>query len=529
MTNNSKKTNADSLSVRAEKVPKLISQKFTVPIIKEWIKKTKGHVKTEDGKEVHVPYSKEQLIFKDTAFDSGGLMLRISPRGKMTYLVHGRIKGGPSSSRYFNIGNAKEVYLGAARPLALQFKTWMAQGKNPYEEMKQQNEVFTLNQFHEEYLSSRQKRSRASDSGIQQDTINNYHKLFGRLSDAFRTRNALTINRDDVLNEHEAVSYRSTPIMADKTFQYISALYRQAQKVHLDQDEVSKIKSNPVQVLTDTRSWNVNNGQSRRKTECIDTDHLLSVYQAIIALKTYRGEKKFVHKDSQSAVVASYFFRLLMFTGWRPEEVCKITWEQVSNDCRDVSWDDEQAAKKLKGAETQYRAPLNSEATTALLELRNYRINSPFVFPNTTLSGHLKQNPSLYVNMLERLSDTGRRYTAGIFRKTFQTYAEHLNINPDTIKRLVFHTQKHYSIQGGYIFAERENLRNQSQKVANFILSHVNQSNEVATDSILVAPKYIKAALEVIKSDSNDFENVDDVLGHWLGLGYKFDKMKTGS
>ncbi|MDG2841117.1 integrase family protein [Vibrio parahaemolyticus] len=468
----------------------------------------------------------EQRIYKDTAHDANGLMLRVSPKGKLTYVVHGRIKAEGKSAQFFSIGNAEQIKLEVARKQAEKFKSWMAEGLHPTEAQNRQERTFTLQEFLESYLDTRGIKSSANPKGLQQDTIDEYRKQFARLNKKFQTRNALKITREDVKKEHNDVARRHTDFMSDKTFQLVGILYRHAIKMYRnDIDDEQIVKSNPVEVLTITGGWKVNDGQSRRITNCIDTEHMSAVYQAIEDLKDYRDGIKYIHKQTPSVVVAAHFFRFLLFTGWRPEEVCKMTWDQVSHDFLDVTWNDSEAAAGLKGAEEQYRAPLNSEATKTLKRLREYQFDSKWVFPNKTLSNHFKQNPTMYVQLLTELADTGKRYTAGIFRKTFQTYAEHINVNPVTIKRLVFHTQKHYNVQGGYIFANRENLRRQSQRVCDFILMHADQTDLAQSQQVQVDVSYVEAARAIVNDESSKYELVSEVLEHWLEVGMKFDQM----
>ena len=457
-----------------------------------------------------------EQIYKDIDKKANGLMLKISPTGRVSYHVHGRIKVGEKpNTQFIKIGNAAEISLMYARDQAQEFYDLMDQGLHPAKYLKS-IKVYTLEDLHKNYLKERE---------LREDTIKEYNKAFDRLSVKFRQHNALTIMRDDVIKEHQDISIRNTPFMSDKTFQHVGALYRQAMKTLLDSDELSLVKKNPVEVLNDKKMWFVNNGQSRRKSECIDTDDLSYVLQAIEEMKSYRGDKKFVHKDSHSAIVASHFFRFLLFTGWRPEEVCKITWKQVSTDLRDVTWDDRDAAEALKNAEEQYRAPLNREATKTLESIKAYNFTSKFVFPNVTLTSHFKQNPTDYVNLLEKMVGTDKRYTCGIYRKTFQTYAEFVGIHEVTIKRLVFHTQKHYTTQGGYIFANREHLRRQSQRVADFILYYANRDELVEFQDVDISMKLIEAAREEIKKDENNHQVVSEVLEHWIEIGRKFERM----
>ncbi|WP_210498162.1 integrase arm-type DNA-binding domain-containing protein [Vibrio crassostreae] len=458
-----------------------------------------------------------QKIYKDIDKRANGLMLRHNTRGSVVYVVSGRIKGSKKQSQFFTIGNASKISLLNARREAERYHDLMNQGKHPVEYLKRTITSISLRELHEHYLENK---------NLHEDTINEYIKDFERLSVKFRECNALDIRRDDVVDEHKAVKVKHTDYMADKTFQRVNALYRHGAKHFLDDEELSIFKKNPVKVLDDTDGWYVNGGQSRRKTECIDTDDLPSVLRAIDDMKSFRGEKKFVHKDSHNAIVASHFFRFLLFTGWRPEEVCKITWSQVSESLKDVSWNDEEAAEGLKNAEVQYRAPLNKEAIKTLESIKNYNFKSNFVFPNVTLTNHFKQNPTDYVNLLEETAQTGKRYTCGIFRKTFQTYAEFIGVHEVTIKRLVFHTQKHYTTQGGYIFANREHLRRQSQRVADFILYYAKMDELIEFQNVDISVKFIEAARAEVKDESNDFQLVSEVLEHWMNLGRKFDQMR---
>ncbi|SBS66947.1 Arm DNA-binding domain-containing protein [Vibrio atlanticus] len=458
-----------------------------------------------------------QKIYKDTAKNSNGLMLRVSPKGRLTYVVHGRIKAHGKQAQFFTVGNAEEISLYNARLIAEEFHDLMSKGMHPVDHYKSRVKVITMHDLHEHYISNKT---------LKNETVKEYNNDFMRLSKRFRTRNALDIKRDDVLREHQAVSVRHTNYMADKTLQRVSALYRHGMKHFLDGDELSLFKKNPVKVLDDTDGWFVNGGQSRRKMACIDTDDLPSLLRALDEMKAYRGKRKFLHKESQSAIVAAHFFRFLLFTGWRPEEVSKVKWSQVSSCLTDITWNDEEAASGLKNAEEQYRAPLNREATKTLDSLRSYKFNSPYLFPNSTLTNHFKQNPSDYIDMLGSLADTGKRYTAGIYRKTFQTYAEFIGIHEVTIKRLVFHTQKHYTTQGGYIFANREHLRRQSQRVADFILHYAKMHELIEFQDVDINMSFVEAAREEIANNENNFQLVSEVLEHWMTIGRKFDQMR---
>ncbi|CAK2410377.1 Integrase DNA-binding domain-containing protein [Vibrio crassostreae] len=481
-----------------------ISQKLTDTWLKAELKKA------PDG---------NQRIYKDIHTSSHGLMLRISPKGKATFFVQGRIKHAPNQSmQKFTLGDASEMYLHVARKVAHEYKDLMAQGINPKQEIKSRHKFVSLDALHAEYIANKQ---------LKKSSLKTINDCMDRLSQKFKTRNAFEIKRDDVEAEHKAVKERHTGKMADKSFRHVSALYERAKKKFLDKDEVSLLKSNPVQVLTDLDLWFFNRGYSGRRAGAIDTEHLPNLLNAIDRMKNFRGKKKFVHMESQSHVVAAHFFEFMLFTGWRPGDAVSIEWSQVTDDCREVTWNDEQAAEKLKGAEGQYRAPLNLQAQQCLQQLKSKNYDSTYVFPNTSLTSHFKSNPTLYVDKLEDFMGTGKRYSAGIFRKAYQTYAEHLGVNSVTIKRLVFHTQNHFNVQGGYIFPERENLRRKSQLVADFILQHAHRDTPVTVLEIQISSKLASLARKALEEDTCTFDTVSDVIEYWADIGRAFELFKS--
>lgn len=457
-------------------------------------------------------------LFKDTHKKANGLMLRVSPKGKGAYFIEGRIKGSNGSVLRPSVGDPSKMHLYEARNIASEFHNIMELGKDPRVAYYSQNLSASLESVHNDYISQRDLK----DSSLK--SVNGFLKA---MSPKFKTRNILSIRQDDIIKEHESIKVRHTGKVADKVMRHVDALYRMAAAVYLDEDEMPIVQRNPVDVLRTQKKWFFNNGYTGRKAETIDTVHLPSILSAIAQMKAYRGINKFVHKENQSMFVAACFFELLLFTGWRPSDAVSIEWHQVSDDCKEVSWSDEEAAEKLKNAEGMYKAPLNRQAQNVLLELKARKFDCKYVFPNASLSNHLKANPTDYNNKLTELADTGQRYTAGIFRKAYQTFAEYVGVNSVTIKRLVFHTQKHYTVQGGYIFPERENLRKKSQRVADFILLHGERTNELMTREVQIDSKLFLYAQEELSKNDSQFDTAEDILEHWCKQGRVFEEMKN--
>jgi integrase len=472
-------------------------------------------------------------IIKDTSSDSRGLILRLSKNGRMTFVVHGRIASKKSTAQYFTIGNAREIRLKIARKRAGEFKEWMNSGKNPTDERKALTFKITLIEIFEDYLKARGTKTSENIEGLKVETVAEYKNHFNRLSKRLTNKDARRITQEDIINEHNRIAQKHTPFMSDKSLSFVKSLFNYARGKYINNiTNEEHIKSNPTEILVKDKLWKVNGGQSRRKRECIDTEDLPCLLDAIEEIEHYKDGIKHIHTVSRSCIVASHFFKFMLFTGWRPEEVVEIEWVQVSVDCREITWDDRQAAIKLKGIEPFYRFPLNEEATKVLLNLKNYGYNEKWVFPNNSQkpynnkkqgAGHFKQNPTQYINLLQKLVANDKRYTAGIYRKTFQTYAEECGLFSSTIKRLVFHTQKHSDVQSGYIASKREWLRKQSQKVADYILIHSGRIEEKASTNIEIDNIYVEKAKLISEKKNIEF---DEVIRKWLEIGAKLEQLE---
>ncbi|WP_316675480.1 integrase arm-type DNA-binding domain-containing protein [uncultured Tolumonas sp.] len=481
-----------------------------------WIKELRKYDKF-DG----VNGNPEQSNIKDTHNASAGLFLRLSSGGRMTFFVRGIINDGDPgrTQSTWTVGNAREMYLDDARNIAQMFKNYLAKGLDPIKARLKDEAKTTIDSILNDYLNSRK---------LKPNTAADYRKHIERLDSKLRTKTRVeNITQEDIIKEHERITAANTPFMADKSLKMLNILFTYALvKYKKANSQAPLLLTNPVQIMNTDKRWNVNGGRSRRKKECIDTSDIKVLLNALEQLETYTDGIKHIHTTSSAAVIASHFFRFLLFTGWRPEEVVKIEWSQVSEDCSDITWNDEDAASKLKNALPYYRFPLNNEAKKVLLSIKNYKFDSPWIFPANNLESHFKQNPTLYIEALEKLTD--KRYTAGIYRKTFQTYAEECKINKDTIKWLVFHTQRTYSVESGYIDKSRESFRKESQMIADYILYHAGRLDRLHTSGGFTIDSELDQSIldTAMRRATKTGEKYDEIINKWTRLGLLLESYK---
>jgi integrase len=159
---------------------------------------------------------------------------------------------------------------------------------------------------------------------------------------------------------------------------------------------------------------------------------------------------------------------LLLFTGLRSKsEAFSLKWEQIDFVAKNIHIPD----PKNK---TPFVLPMNSLAFK-LLKSRNIVChNSDFIFPCSGKKGHIVDARK---ELGKICSATGITLTPHDFRRTFQTYAESLDLSPYTIKSLVNHNSgKRNDVTAGYIQISTERMRKASQKVANYMIKTVKAS-----------------------------------------------------
>lgn len=436
----------------------------------------------------------EKVIYRDTHPEACGLRLRLSPGGAMTYVVHGRVGSRPS--QYFTIGDARELSLKRGREIAADFVEQMHKGERP---VVKKSVIWNFKNVYQQYTMYKQHK-------IKEDTLKAYQYLYGKLHPWFLSSDINRIDEEQIEKEHKRITEAGSPEIADRVFTHIVLpVFNYATKAR-NEHKKPIIEHNPTAVMRYKRLWNVNGGRSKRKKEVIRSEDLAMLMDAIDEIGDMKDTSRvYGGYDYITPFVVSRFFKFLLFTGFRPAEAASIEWSQVSKDFSTITWDDVAAKEKLKNAEEQPFFPLNTEAQHCLRELAEIQQSrSKWVFPSRTPTVHIKANPTDYIKKLEEI--TGKRFTCGIYRKTFQTYANSLGIDSNSIKKLVFHTQVHYDVQSGYMNENEGTMRGYSQRVADYILEHAGRIESEELSGKLAAKAAEKGLTE------KDIMNMLDAL-----------------
>ncbi len=505
------------------------------------------------------PVAKD-TIFKDLSDGARGLCVRVFKSGLAVYMVQKRIKHSGSSAKKRNIAIVGEMSLETARKRAGEFLDWMSEGLDPYDVIKQKSElgkIYTLNDAYNLFMNERKidqvtidRYERVKDvisfvhirkkldwknlSDDQQITNTNVYKGNTANLKSLLDANLNDISSQAILRIHRNITKshghgdNDAHTEGDRVIQFIGSLYELAIQVYNElHDDNNFIKRNPVRIMRQGKGhWNNPGGKTRRRNESLDTDDIKAHYEAIMSLKTHKNTPdennkrlKYTHKPIPGAVRAHYFFRFMFWTGWRPGDVARIEWDQVeqNNGITTISWDDKEAAEKLKTGEPIYKVPLNQEAEAVLDELREIKkkkieavksgdlvlrkdYDHKHIFLNVDENNHIKPNQHSYEALITKIAGI-KHYPTGIYRKTFLTYGNELKINIYTLKRLVFHTQNYFDVTSGYISTNRKLFKEISEEICSYLLSFVNPKSH----------KHIKKSgkLSEIKIDKDIYEEIN--------------------
>ncbi len=376
---------------------------------------------------------------------------------KMTnksYFVRGRINGRLISHTF---AKCNVMTFDDAKKMAKILLVKIDAGIHPAEEEKQKVQAaeadkkknYTLDDIYDEYLEN---------TKLKDSTKENYrYNIQVYLKDWLKTPMRL-ITEQDIKARHKLLSIkvelpaktdnpdpakkgkkkhirRNGPGIADGVMKTLRALFTYA----IDEHKI--VALNPVGVAL-KKKWN----KLPPRTGYLKPDKLGAWLTAVNA------STNFTMRDA---------LLLMLYTGFRSEtEAFSLTWDQIDFVAKSIYIPD----PKNK---VPFTLPMNTVVYKLLKERKAKYKESDFVFPSNAKSGHIVD---VRKELVKINTIAGVTLTPHDFRRTFQTYAESLDISPYTIKALVNHEiGKKSDVTAGYIQISTERMRKASQQVANYI------------------------------------------------------------
>jgi len=293
--------------------------------------------------------------------EPNGLYVRVSPKGRKTYLTVCTVNG---QQKQIRIGTAQEIKLADARKKAREYRELASQGTDPVR-LKQQEEAAkraapTVEEFSETYLrrhAKPNKRSAAEDERIlKKDVL----PFLGRLK-------MEEIKRADITALLDKIADRGAPIMARRTFALLRKIFNYASGRGV-------LEHSPCHGIQPP-------GKENKKDRFLNLDEIEAFLKESPTLFTPQTRRALL---------------TVLATGQRPGEVCSMQWEHITD-----QWWTIPAQKAKNGKE--HRVFL-SPYTLAQLGPRK---EGGFVFPARALQGEPQApiHPNTLSNALRKQRD----------------------------------------------------------------------------------------------------------------------------
>lgn len=366
-----------------------------------------------------------QAFYRDSTLLGFGL--RINSGGTKTFIVETRVKG---RVKRITIGKYGALTCEQARLEAKKILGQIAQGLDPVAEKRIRTaKTVTLQQAFDDYLTGRRD--------LKLGTVKDYRRCIEVSLNDWLSKQLIDVDKSMVETRHEKLG-KNSHARANNVMRVLRAIFNFAKTKYENTDGTSVFTSNPVDRLSQNRSWYTVN---RRRT-LIKPHELKPWHDAVVKLNWE---------------VTQDYLLFLLFTGLRRTEAAKLTWDRV--DLNQMT---------LTISDTKNSEPHSLPLTTFLSALLTRRFNSKssiWVFPSPIHKTHLSE-PREAIKKVAKVS--GVDFTLHDLRRTFITIAESLDIPAYALKQLLNHKNSN-DVTAGYIVSDVNRLRNPMQVISTFI------------------------------------------------------------
>lgn len=368
--------------------------------------------------------------FRVACEQTKGFFVKVTPAGRKTFVVDGRVKGG--RTRRFTLGTYPEVSTSDARAKALELVSMMQKGVDPKTEIDKANAIKsftqkTLTDVFDEYLDIRDLKPKT-----RIDYKNTMHSVF---SD-WLPQPINKISREHVMKRFVKARDERGKATAVKSFRILSALFNFALA-----DEVQGVRlltDNPVNVIKQK-------GVSRTIPKRED---YLTEDQIYRLMHFHMTERTFAEQYQKGVTDQGInFVMLLLFSGMRRSEALRLRWEDVDYNNRLF------VARDTKNGSDHY-IPMSDMLMWTLNAQKKVASDSEWVFPKRSGEGHMTEPKSQLAKICNAV---GFKFRLHDLRRTFATHASKAGVQFDLIQKALNH--KAQNVTSGYIISNVDLMR----------------------------------------------------------------------
>lgn len=372
---------------------------------------------------------KGQKIYRDQ--DIIGFAIRVTNKSK-SYIIERRFKG-----ELFRVTIAKtsDIPLSQARAKAQSIIAQIINGE--YNRIK----IFPVNQNPNDIKVSEALDIYLDQNTYRPKTVRQYRKYID-LYLKWGDRKIFDITKAETLDKFIEVSLISQ-CSANGAVSLLGTLWKYMHVLYSSNDFPIN-KSNPVDVISVTKGWNVINRRERH----LHKDVIYKYFNAVLNYQDELNLENTARSNTNRDIVL-----FCMYTGCRKQEACCLEWKDV-----DI-WNGIVTFRDTKNG-SDHTFPMNDHLLTILKERWLLREND-WVFPATKLPTSWNKHATKVDTLLNRVGEqVGYYVSMHDFRRTFATICNLLKFNIYVTKRLLNHTAKpRIDVTGGYVQIPMEELR----------------------------------------------------------------------
>jgi integrase len=379
---------------------------------------------------------------RDMFYDSKvvGLSIRVTASGIKSFFVRKRINGKYVQNK---LGQYPDTTIDQARASAMQTLGKFSAGIDPnQEERNKRIKGITLLETMNDYANHKKNL-------IKEKTIRDYQILFNSYLSEWQNMELSSINRPMVEKKHRTIGKKSI-YRANATMRLLRALFNFAIGEYEDSSGMPTIMHNPVQKISHKKAW----FREKVRRNVIEPNDLNNWFNAVLRLPNHKANN--THKNT-SETIRDYLL-ILLFTGLRPGEALNLTWENIDFNNNLLNIED------TKNHEN-HTLPLPDYVVSILEQRKNDSLGS-VVFPGYNPDKSLVNSNRQVKKVIE---NSGVQFLLHDLRRTFATYADSLQIQHSTIKRLMNHKETDVT-SVHYIQPSVETLRKPMQQITDYIL-----------------------------------------------------------
>ena len=337
---------------------------------------------------ITAPADKEAFHWDDSL---KGFGLRVTPTGKITYIVQGRVNG---SSPRISIGPHGVFTVDQARDVAREHLRSMRMGIDPRAVAKKEAaQRVTLRDVADGYKRDRPLKD-SSKAEIERHVTTTF--------EAWLKKPLKDINREAVTKRFNEIKTKGTtgngpaPAQANQAFAVLRALFNYAIREYREPDGSPVLTDNPVDVLY--KKW----APLKPRTSRVPDSKVGAVWSFLT-----KAREQAYNRDTLASID---LVMLLMLTGLRIGECSELTWDRVNLDEGWIHIPDPKNSNPVW-------LPLSTQAVQ-LLTTRQRVKGSPFVFSSWGKAGHIK-DPR---DTMKKVSEVaGTKITPHDLRRTYTT------------------------------------------------------------------------------------------------------------